>query len=385
MKQACGARVFLGLLLAARVLSLQASEIGFGGSVGAIHTNTYDDVFMSWTRLNKLHGRIHAEWRPSSSWTFFGSKQYRMFQGEWSEKYPGFTFLTNPPNDCLNLTYVLAERNQLLVQGRMDQAYVEYSRGRLTLRGGRQRIDLGQTLVWNVSDVFNNVSFFELDPMEVGSCDALRLAVFPTALSSLEAIIKMDGDNKVTGALVSRFNLKATDVHIIGGTVRQEDYFFGAGSTFSIDGLNIRSELAYHKPRVSEYDERSALLVSAGLDYLFKNQMMVQGEVLYMKSDDDNANMHFLDLLATPYSSKRLSISKWSYVANWHYVRSPKMSVGFTLAHFPDKKGFLLSPSLDYLIIRDVSLALKGTYFSVDYLGIKNEAWLVSAHLTYYF
>lgn len=377
--------VFLALLLAAVGTVSQAANPELGGSVSAIHASAHDDVFLSWTRFNKLHGRLHADWRPGGAWRFYGSMQYRVFQGEWQEKYPGFPFLAHPPNDYLKLSYTLTERNNLFAQGRMDQAYIEYAHGKLALRAGRQRIDVGQTLVWNVSDIFNNMSFFELDPLEAGSCDALRVSVFPDALSALEAIVKMDGDKQLTGAVLSRFNLKATDVHLMIGIVRQEDYFFGAGSAFSIKGLNIRSDLAYHKPMQPGVDDHPALLISFGLDYLFANQMMVQGEVLYMDNDDFDTSVHFMDLFASPYSPKSLSVSQWSYVANWHYTHSPKMSMRFTLAHFPDHRGVLLSPTLDFLPIRDLGLALTGTYFSVDRQGIQNEFWLASVRLTYYF
>jgi len=44
-----------------------------------------------------------------------------------------------------------------------DRFWLDYHQQGLDLRLGRQRINWGQTFVWNANDVFNSYSFFDFD------------------------------------------------------------------------------------------------------------------------------------------------------------------------------------------------------------------------------
>ena len=61
----------------------------------------------------------------------------------------------------------------------------------------RQRINWGQTLVWNPNDIFNAYSYFDFDYIERPGSDAIRLQYYPDYSSAIEMAVKADYENKI--------------------------------------------------------------------------------------------------------------------------------------------------------------------------------------------
>ena len=58
---------------------------------------------------------------------------------------------------------VLLSADSWFLHTMLDRAWIDYTRGKLQLRLGRQRINWGTNLVWNPNDVFNTFSYFDFD------------------------------------------------------------------------------------------------------------------------------------------------------------------------------------------------------------------------------
>ena len=74
----------------------------------------------------------------------------------------------------------------------IDRLWVDFNYGKLQVRAGRQRINWGQTLIWNPNDIFNAYSFFDFDYIERPGSDAVRVQYYPGSSSSVEAAVKVN-------------------------------------------------------------------------------------------------------------------------------------------------------------------------------------------------
>ncbi len=94
---------------------------------------------------------------------------------------------------------------------------------------GRQRINWGQTLVWNPNDIFNSYSYFEVDYPERPGSDAIRVQYYTGNASTIELAAKIDSANRVTAAAYFRFNTLGFDIQFLGGLYQEEDLVLGTG------------------------------------------------------------------------------------------------------------------------------------------------------------
>ncbi len=86
---------------------------------------------------------------------------------------------------------------------------------------GRQRINWGQTFVWNPNDIFNAYSYFDFDYIERPGSDAVRLQYFPSSSSVAEFAVKVDDENDITAAGLYRFNKWGYDIQFLAGLCQQ--------------------------------------------------------------------------------------------------------------------------------------------------------------------
>src|SRR5210317_1168395 len=88
----------------------------------------------------------------------------------------------------------------------IDRLWLQFTFGNLEIIAGRQRINWGQTLVWNPNDIFNSYSYFEVDYPERPGSDALRFQYYTGDASTIEVAAKIDSAKQVTAAGYFRFN-----------------------------------------------------------------------------------------------------------------------------------------------------------------------------------
>jgi opacity protein-like surface antigen len=363
----------------------QIKNFEFSGYLSGLHSTGYDDVYDDWSSFNKINNRVNLQFWASSDFTIKLEVQNRLYNGSYLSRFPEFSSSLTSAADYLNLSHIWSQQSSTVIQSRVDRLYVDYTKGGISLRIGRQRINWGQTLVWNVTDIFNSYSVFEIDNLEKYGCDAMRLSFFASPASVVEAAVKVNADKKITSAIMSRINYNEIDYQIQAGLVDEADIMIGSGITSSFRGFTLRTEGAYYIPIDKDETESSTLLICVGLDYVFSNNMAVQGEVLYNQLNNKGLNELFEVLFVAPVAAKTLSISEWNYALNYLYPASPRLNLSLSSLFFADYSGFYLSPSVDFKLIKNLDLTALCQLYSLEYYGERNMLANASIRLKYHF
>lgn len=314
------------------------------------YTTTHSD-------LTILRMRNGLDYHHPDNWGFSTSIFSRAYFGSFLNKYPGYSFLRHNRYDWINLNHTWTDSSRSFILSRIDRAFLYFHKGDFEFRLGRQLIHWGQTLVWNVNDIFNTHSLLDADrPVKLGS-DAARVIWYTGPESVLEFAAKLNRHQEVTAAVMGRFNHAGLEWQWQTGMVEQQDWMFGGGLTGNIRGMGIRSEFAYYLP-LAESSRNHTLLASLGVDFVFANQVIWQGEILYNQLHDHIPQKPFSNLYATTASPKALSISQWSATMNMLYMVSKQFSLAMSSFYFHDYRALLVYPVVGYFPTSGLELAL---------------------------
>jgi len=263
----------------------------------------------------------------------------------------------------LSWNWVETDNYPSLLNTTFDRLNITFEKNKWKLQLGRQRINWGQTFVWNPNDLFNTYSFFDFDYPERPGCDAFRTTYYHSETSSSELAVSANHENKVTAALMHRWNSNHVDYQIIAGSLAETDLVLGGALTSDIKGLNFRGEFSYFHPIKNLTDTSGIVAVSTGADYIFSNSLMLQTEVLYNNVSSNNG-YGLLAMYAAPLSAKNLSICKWNVFVNATYPITPRLNGSLSSMYFVDIKSCYAGFSLDYSIIENLDFSFFTQYFS---------------------
>ena len=105
----------------------------------------------------------------------------------------------------------------------LDRLYLDYVKGNLEVRLGRQRVNWGINTVWNPNDIFNAFTFTDFDYEERPGSDALRVKYYTGFASSIEIAVKaFDRKEDAVGGILWKFNKWNYDFQALVG-IMQED------------------------------------------------------------------------------------------------------------------------------------------------------------------
>ncbi|MDR0794749.1 MAG: hypothetical protein LBE79_01640 [Tannerella sp.] len=252
----------------------------------------------------------------------------------------------------------------LLLNTAFDRLNITYEKGKWKLQAGRQRINWGQTFVWNPNDIFNTYSFFDFDYPERPGGDAFRTTYYHNVTSSSELAVSANHENKVTAALLHRWNSHNVDYQIIAGEQAETDIVIGGALTSDINGLNLRGEFSYFHPVKNLTDTSGIAAVSIGADYIFSNSLMLQTEVLYNNVGKSFSENGLMGLYSAPLSAKHLSISEWNVFAQATYPLTPRLNGSLSSMYFVDIQSCYAGLSLDYSVIENLDFSFITQFFS---------------------
>jgi hypothetical protein len=254
----------------------------------------------------------------------------------------------------------------------IDRAYLEFTFGDLVVTTGRQRINWGQTIVWNPNDIFNSYSYFDVDYPERPGSDAVRVQYYTGVASALEAAAKIDSAGKVTAAGYFRFNALGYDVQLLGGILSEDDLVLGTGWSGNIFNASFRGELSYFRDLDQFADTTGHLLASVGLDYTFGNSLWIQAEALYSGFAKEMNINNFLQIFSSDMNVKNIGFTEWSLFTSLSYPVSPLVNVSLAGMYYPDWKGFYVGPSIEISATNNLAVSLIFQGFSAeleDFLG----------------
>ncbi|MGD2035432.1 MAG: hypothetical protein PVF73_10275 [Bacteroidales bacterium] len=360
------------------------SSVDFHGYVSAMPSLYWMEDSSAWQAL--LHNRLNLDWYPTDR--ISGSIQLRnqLIAGEFVEITPidnGF----NKENYFLPLTYQQKFADRYLLSLSIDRAWLQYTYNQFEIKLGRQRINWGQTFVWNPNDLFNSYNFFDIDYPERPGADALRMQYYTGFTSSIDLAAKLDSSGNVTGGAMYHFNLWNTDFQVLAAYFRQSnklelaidslrvpikwedrDLVGGFGFSGAISNLSIRGELSYFYSLESGNNSSDQLLTSLAFDYSFPDQTYLMFEFFY-NSNVQLSGTSFLNFYGGSQNVKTMTFTKYNAFGQVTYPVTPLINATLGAMYFYDKMltGFYTGPSVEVSLTDNLGLSAFFQFFAFQY------------------
>lgn len=337
------------------------------GYVSNMQSVMFDSLKNNWINDNLIHNRLNFKYNPTKNISFALELRNRIITGESVKYVPNYADGINEDKGFVDLCFNLVEEQSVLVNSSIDRFYFNFEKGKFNLTIGRQRINWGQTFVWNPNDIFNSYSFFDFDFAEKPGSDAIRLQYYTGISSSIETAVKLNSDKKVTAAAKFLFNKFNYDFQIISGLIDENDWVGGIGWSGNIRQLSFRGEASYLHPK-ENFNDTTGLFVSAiGFDYMFENSLILSGEFLYNQQPKENNFSNFLQIYDAPQSVKNLSFTEYNFFGQISYPFSPIISGTLSAMYYPQIKGIFAGPSVSFSLMDNLDFSLIAQSFSGEF------------------
>ncbi|MBR8709885.1 hypothetical protein [Bacteroides pyogenes] len=328
-----------------------------------LFASTHPDLLEETLWQNITYQRMNVDWRPHSS--------IRIEVGIRNLLYTGNATILSYVKDNVDrdrgwgdFSWNIFSRRNILYHLNIDRCSFQYICGAWEVKAGRQRINWGQTLVWNPNNIFNPYSFFQFYYPEHPGCDAIRATYYHnvTSYSELAASLNMYG--KPTVALLHSRQANSVEYRFMGGIYCGEDVVMGGSLNLGGERLILRMESSYFHPLKHKENNYDILQAAIGTDYVFSNNLVIQGEVLYSSrnTDTDMYNLHYFYI--DPQSAKDLSVSRWSVLAQAVYPLTPRFSTRISGAYFVDKHLCYAGLYFNYRISKNMEASLFSHLFN---------------------
>ena len=320
---------------------------------------------------NLLHNRLNFKGYVSEKITMAVELRNRLFTGDMVRSYYGYSDLMSADDGWADLSWNIIDKNSFFLNTTIDRVWLDLNFNKFQATVGRQRINWGQTFVWNPNDIFNAYSFFDFDYMERPGSDAVRLQYYPSFSSAIELVAKIDVEEDLTAAALYRFSKWGYDIQFLAGYSNGSDVVAGAGWSGSIGSVSFRGEGSWFRPLENFNDTSGITIITAGFDQVFENSSMVQIQLMYCNNPlkiNNIAGFYMGNL-----SAKDLAFSEFSAFGQFTWAATPLMNIGISAMWFPDLKGYFAGPSFDYSLAENVDFSLLWQHFNAEPGGIKTR------------
>lgn len=363
----------LGLLLILPFLMT-----GFAGAQEKVSLSGYlSNMFTTyhlqdqWLWENSLHNRLDLEFYPADWLTGTLQVRNRFISGNTIRKFPGYAEGLDGDLGWVDLAFAsdgnLGDSAGYILTSAVDRLWMQFTFGNLEIKAGRQRINWGQTFVWNPNDIFNTYSYFEVDYPERPGSDALRIQYYTGNASALELAAKIDSADRITAAGYFRFNTLGFDIQVMGGIYQEEDLFLGTGWSGSLGPPAFRGEVSYFRNLDNFKDTTGYFLISTGFDYTFSNSLWIQAEGLYSAFARELDIYSFMQFYSGAMDVKKIGFTPWAFFSSLSFPFTPLINGGFAAIYYPAWKGFYLGPSIDLSLKSNFDLSLIVQHFSAEF------------------
>lgn len=313
---------------------------------------------------NLLHNRLNFHYTIDTTFNLVVEVRNRIFYGDQLRQIPFYPQLIDTGNDVWDLSAMPVQSRSLLVHTLLDRAYLEWTRKRLEVRLGRQRINWGLNLVWNPNDIFNAYSYFDFDYEERPGSDALRVRYFTGFAGGAEfaARLSTDPDRRAVAGLY-KWNRSGYDVQILGGIIGRVAVA-GAGWSGSIQDAGFSGEVTWFRPYRQAADTKGQLLASVSAHYSFPSSLYLHGSVLYnSRGEKDPAVSLFQNFQPARLSVKNLSPYRYNVFGQMSYTFHPLLTGSLATIYFPQDQALFLNPVLTYAAFPNFDLDGIGQLF----------------------
>jgi hypothetical protein len=339
----------------------KAKFLTLNGYVSTMQSVMFDSLSGAFINDNLIHNRLNLNGFVNDNITFSAEFRNRLFTGDMARTNPAYREMMGNDQGWVDLSWNILNEQSFFFNTTIDRLWVDLNYGKFQLRAGRQRINWGQTLVWNPNDLFNAYSFFDFDYAERPGSDAVRLQYYTGYSSSLEFAVKADYNHNITAATLYRFNKWGYDIQFLAGYVDSEDLSAGAGWSGAIGSFSFRGEASWFHPGRKFKESAGTGIITTGFDKVFKNNALSQIQVMYCNNpvNTEDFNSFYYGTL----SAKELAFSKFSAFGLLTYPVTPLFSITLSAMWFPDLKGYYAGPSFDYSLAENVDLSVYWQHF----------------------
>lgn len=331
------------------------------GYLTTMQSVMFDSLSGPFVNDNLLHNRLNFKGYINEHLTFAAEFRNRLFTGDMVRNSPSYAEMTGNDQGWMDLSWNILNKQSFFLNTTVDRLWLDLNYGKFQARVGRQRINWGQTLVWNPNDIFNAYSFFDFDYVERPGSDAVRLQYYPNFSSAIEIAVKADHENNITTAALYRFNKWGYDIQFLAGYVNSEDFVAGAGWSGDLGTVSFRGELSWFQPAYNYPYAMGTGLFTIGFDKVFKNNSMAQMQVMYCNNPLDITG--FSSLYSGNISTKDLAFSRLSAFGQYSYPVTPLLNLSASVMWFPDLNGYFAGPSLDYSLAENTDVSLFWQHF----------------------
>ena len=339
------------------------------GYVSDVQSVMFQDINDYWVSDNLIHNRLNFNWFINNSFSASIQARNRFMYGD-QIRFDTTGFYTSSiatDRGYFDLTENILDEKNYLLNTTLDRILLTYEKENLNVKLGRQRINWGQTFVWNPNDIFNSYSFFDFDYIERPGSDAVRIQYYTGATSVLELAAKVDNNENVTAGALFRFNKWNYDIQIIAGMLNETDYVAGAGWSGAIKNMSFRGEMSYFHPMDNIADTSGQFFVSLSTDFTLENSMFIQFEAFYGQQPKGQTVYSFIDYYSAPLSVKNLAFTEYNIFGQVSYPITPLVNATLSAMYYPNLKGYFVGPSVDISIKDNVDFSIFAQAFSGEF------------------
>lgn len=382
MKKYLIAVIFL-LLHSGTLISQEKKSITLSGYLTTMQSVMFDSLSGPFLNENLLHNRLNFKGYINDNITFSAEFRNRLFTGDLVRMGKFYSELIGADDGLVDMSWNVFEKQSFLFNTTVDRLWLDLHYDKFQVTVGRQRINWGQTFIWNPNDIFNAYSFFDFDYVEKPGSDAVRLQYFPSSSSVAELAVKVDSENDVTAAGLYRFNKWGYDIQFLAGFVNGEDVVIGTGWSGAIGSVSFRGEASWFDQYEDFPGDKSTILITTGLDKIFKNNSIAQVQVMYCNNPLELNN--FNSFYSGNLSAKNLGFSRFSAFGQFTWATTPLLNLTLSAMWLPDLKGYFAGPSMDYSLAENIDFSLIWQYFNAIMSGEKSRINLGFLRLKYSF
>jgi hypothetical protein len=350
------------LVTAGIVISQEKPKfLTLNGYFSTMQSVIFDSISGPFVVDNLVHNRLNFKGYINEHITFATEFRNRLFTGDMVRSNTSYSETVGSDDGLVDLSWNILDKQSFLLNTSIDRLWADFNYGKFQARAGRQRINWGQTLVWNPNDIFNVYSYFDFDYVERPGSDAVRLQYYPDYSSAVELVLKGDYENRITGAALYRFNTHGYDIQFLAGFFNSEDIIAGTGWSGSMGSVSFRGEATWFQPAKNFSDTTGTGIFTIGFDKTFSNNSMAQMQVMYCNNPADIQT--FESIYKGTMSTKEIAFSQFSAFGLYSYPITPLFNISLSAMWFPDLKGYYAGPSFEYSVAENVSLSLYWQHF----------------------
>ncbi|MDP1624057.1 MAG: hypothetical protein Q8M08_17165 [Bacteroidales bacterium] len=366
MKQMFFCAFFLFMVLNPQLFSQEDNTRSWQlkGYLNDMQMARFSSIDDPWVLDQEIHNRIDFTWNPGIVFRTGIGLRNRFIFGNSISSDPLYKERLFNDNGLANLNWDVFSSTSFALVTQFDRAWLSFTTGKVQLTIGRQRINWGQTFVWNPNDIFNTYSYFDFDYPERPGSDAVRIQYYPSGTSTVEFASKWNDKGKITVAGMGRFNTGGYDIQFMAGLVDDRDYVIGAGWSGNIASAAFRGEMCYYQPKRNFRDTSGVLLATIGADYTFTNSLALTFQVFYNQLPSGYQPEGLSGLYQAPATPKMLSITEWNIFLMGYYPVTPLFDVSLAVMYDPAIRGWFVGPTLNYNVKQNIDLSLFIQYFN---------------------